>query len=659
MSRTALHLDYKAELNPQQYEAVTAGPGPALVIAGAGSGKTRTLIYRVAWLIENGVSPWSILLLTFTNKAAKEMIERVGVLIPRDIAGLWGGTFHSVGNRILRRHPTAAGLADGFSIMDREDQKAMLDALTKEAGIDTRNNLFPKGDVLGDIFSLAANTGQSIAEVLETRYLDFLDDAERIGMLAAQYTTRKRRANSADFDDLLLLVLEMFEKHPHIAGKYQEQFRHVLVDEYQDTNLLQSRLIDLFAGQHGNVMVVGDDAQSIYSWRGANFRNILGFPNRYPAAKTHRIETNYRSVPQVLEVANAAIRANIDQFKKNLRPARAGTGLKPVVSGFPTTQDQARFVAERIRDLEAGGVALSDIAVLYRAHFHSMELQLALTANGIPFLLTSGLRFFEQAHVKDVTAFLKFVANPQDEISFTRMARLLPGVGAGTAEKFWRTISGRMSGGFSSFGTLLECVKPGARTAAAWRQLRDTLDEIAPGGGPLHPPDMIGSVVKAIYEDYLKINFPAEEHERRGEDLATLASYAGGFEDLHEFLSSLALLTNLDTDEKSARRGRQETGDQVCLTSIHQAKGLEWKVVFVIMLGDGLFPGARSLGTREALEEERRLFYVAVTRAEDQLFLCYPRERSFGGYNPTFYPPSRFLREIPRELFRQWDPEEY
>ncbi len=316
-------IDFAAELNAQQCAAVTAAPGPALVIAGAGSGKTRTLTYRVAYLVENGVPPSGILLLTFTNKAAREMLDRVAALLPNDISGLWGGTFHSVGNRLLRQHPNEAGFAPGFSIMDREDQRDLLDSVIVALGVNPKEKLFPKGDVLADVFSYSINTGRSIEDVLVEKHPHFLEYSAQIEEAQRKYEAKKQQANSLDFDDLLVKTVRLLKEHPEIAAKYQRQFQFVLVDEYQDTNLIQAEFIDVLAAHHKNVMVVGDDAQSIYSWRGANFKNILDFPKRYPGAQVYKIETNYRSVPDILEVANAAIAANVNQFKKELVAARA------------------------------------------------------------------------------------------------------------------------------------------------------------------------------------------------------------------------------------------------------------------------------------------------------------------------------------------------
>src|SRR6266576_1852195 len=436
---TSIHIDYAAEFNEQQFAAVTAAPGPLLVIAGAGSGKTRTLTYRVAYLLENGIDPRNILLLTFTNKAARQMLDRVANLLPVDASGLWGGTFHSIGNRMLRRHGSALGYSSAFTIMDREDQKDLIDTVVAAAGINPKEVRFPKGDVLAEIFSFVINTETPIDALLSEKFPYFLPLLEQIKDVQARYERKKKATNSLDFDDLLEKTLRMLIEHEHIARFYRRQFQFILVDEYQDTNKIQADFIDTLAAEHKNVMVVGDDAQSIYSWRGANFQNILEFPKRYPNAQLFKIELNYRSVPEILEVANSAIAANIQQFKKNLSATRDSNALKPALVALNDGGEQAQFIAQRVLELRDEGVELDEIAILYRAHYHAVELQLELARRGIPYQITSGVRFFEQAHIKDVTSFIRFVANPRDEVAFNRMVKLLPGIGNRTAENLWQT----------------------------------------------------------------------------------------------------------------------------------------------------------------------------------------------------------------------------
>jgi len=646
-----INIDYAAELNEQQLAAVTASPGPLLVIAGAGSGKTRTLTYRVAYLLENGIDPRNILLLTFTNKAARQMLDRVANLLPVDASGLWGGTFHSIGNRMLRRHGSALGYSSGFTIMDREDQKDLIDTVVAAAGINPKEIRFPKGDVLAEIFSFVINTETPIDALLAEKFPYFLPLLEQIQDVHARYEKKKKSTNSMDFDDLLEKTLRMLIEHEHIADFYRRQFQFILVDEYQDTNKIQADFIDTLAAEHRNVMVVGDDAQSIYSWRGANFKNILAFPERYRDAQVFKIELNYRSVPEILQVANAAIAGNVKQFKKELAATRPSNSFRPAVVGLNDGSEQARFVAQRILELRDEGIELDEIAVLYRAHYHAIELQLELSRRGIPYLITSGVRFFEQAHVKDVTSFIRFVANPRDEVAFKRMVKLLPGIGNKSADNHWRAWETGLNerGEITSWGARLLAMPVGAKSKKSWEQLAHTLDEIAPGGKPNPPSEMITSIVEAIYDDYAKANFT--NYELRREDLNQLAAFARQFKDVEEFLSQLALISNIDAEPAL---DQSKDTEAVNLSSVHQAKGLEYHTVFVIWLTDGMFPSTRSLETRDSIEEERRLFYVAITRARDELYLTYPHMRLSGGFGDIFQRPSRFLKEIPDQLVEDW-----
>jgi DNA helicase-2/ATP-dependent DNA helicase PcrA len=675
-------IDYAKELNEQQHAAVTAEPGPALVIAGAGSGKTRTLTYRVAWLLEHGVAPDRILLLTFTNKAAREMMRRVADLLSGDTQSLWGGTFHSIGARILRRHAEALGFRKDFTILDREDASDLMKTCIADAEIDVKATRFPKADVLADIGSMAANTGRSVAEVLAQDYEYFASLASQIQDVLARFAARKRAANVMDFDDLLVLWLRLLRDHEEARDLYQRKFQFLLVDEYQDTNSLQSELIDLLGARHKNVMVVGDDSQSIYAWRGANFRNILEFPKRYPGARVYKIETNYRSTPEILALANAAIAPNIHQFAKQLAPARK-SGAKPVLVTCTDAGEQAAFIAQRVLELREEGADMNQMAVLYRSHFHALELQLELTRRNIPFSITSGIRFFEQAHIKDVAAWLKLVTNPTDELAFKRLALMLPGIGGKGAEKLWQkfSIELRVSGFAPAEPTaeqiaaawdpegetqtpdpkpqtpslapaLQKCSSAVPKKAAtAWANFAITMSqlEVPPVRGSASA--MIRHVIEAGYEDYLQETYA--NYRNRLEDLEQLASFALQFETVEDFLTQLSLLTNVEADDQQAANNDTE---QLRLSTIHQAKGLEFDVVFVIMLCDGLFPSARSAETTDGEEEERRLFYVAITRARNELYLSHPLIRLMpGASGDAMQQPSRFLREFPAELVEEWN----
>jgi len=489
-----------------------------------------------------------------------------------------------------------------------------------------------------------------------------------------------------DFDDLLVLWLTLLQTRDEVREHYQRRFQFLLVDEYQDTNKLQSDLIDLLGARHHNVMVVGDDAQSIYAWRGANYQNILKFPDRYPGSKLYRIETNYRSTPEILNVANSAISANVHQFTKKLTPARK-SGQKPAYVTCGDAGEQAAFVAQRVLELREEGVDLNNTAVLYRSHFHALELQLELTRRNIPFSITSGIRFFEQAHIKDVSAYLKLACNPRDELSFKRVVQLLPGIGGKGANKLWKEFwpeensdkkpetrskrevrkdpDGRGDEVVRNVNdSALEVPHSGLaprlqacasrvpqKAAVAWAQLVATAAQLEGEGIRGNASKMIQLVIEAGYEDYLRDTYA--NHNSRLEDLEQLAVFAQQFPTVEEFLTQLALLTNVEAEDD---RPANKDDEELRLSTIHQAKGLEFDVVFIIMLCEGLFPSARSLETSDGEEEERRLMYVAITRARNELYLCYPLVRaSYGGTGDSLQHPSRFLQEIPEELIDEWN----
>ncbi len=650
-------IDYRGALNDQQFAAVTSRPGCALVIAGAGSGKTRTLTYRVAFLLDQGVDPRNILLLTFTNKASKEMVERVKELVPLDISALWGGTFHSIGNRILRRHAEELGYTRSFSIMDRDDQKSLLRGVVAESDIDTKGKRFPKVDVLLSMFSLALNTDEPLEKVIESNYPYLVEWQDDVRTLEKAYHEKKLATNSMDFDDLLVQALRLLQENDDLCRMYQKRFKYVLVDEYQDTNRIQSELIDLLVNHHKSLMVVGDDAQSIYSWRGADMEHILAFETRYLDATIYKIETNYRSVPEIIELSNKAIAANTRQFTKELKSDRSGGSALPALVSVADPAAQAEFVGQRILELRDEGVELEEMAVLYRAHHLSLEVQMDLTNRNVPFQITSGLRFFEQAHVKDVAAFLRFVVNPRDEVSYKRFVLLLPGIGDKGASKLWlswlkaaSSIDGPLPKRLSD--VMMDFPVP-KKAAKYWEQLCFTLDELAPNGELARPADMIYSVLEGVYDEYLKGAF--DNYDNRRSDIEQLQEYAQTFDDIEEFLSQLSLLSGTDRDPNEKKAEKDD--EAVTLSSIHQSKGLEYKVVFLIWLTDGMFPNGRVLEADDEsmLEEERRLFYVAVTRAKDELYMLYPmiNPRSYSG--DVLQKPSMFLNDFPPELVEEWD----
>jgi DNA helicase-2/ATP-dependent DNA helicase PcrA len=654
---------YREELNEEQFAVATAPAGAALVIAGAGSGKTRAITYRVAYLVEHGVAPERVMLATFTNRAAREMLRRVEHLTggANDVARrVWGGTFHRIANLILRRHAESLGYTSNFSILDSEDAKDFLNFCVDEAGVDTKARRFPKAEVLRDIVSYATNTDTPITDVVPRRYPYFEPLSQQIERVDRVYMERKRERNVMDYDDLLLNWKRLLEEREEVARIYTEQFEHILVDEYQDTNKLQAEIVDLLAVRHRNVMVVGDDAQSIFAFRGASVEGIYEFPKRYPEARTFRLETNYRSTPEILAVANVSIASNRRQFTKTLRAARPSLGLNPALVPCRDADQQAAFIASRILELRDEGVPLAETAVLYRSHYHSLELQLELTRRGIPYRVRSGMRFFEQAHIKDVVAYLRLVANPRDELAWKRVLRLIPNVGPATANRVWE----RIGHAPDPLALVLrgDADTTASKRGAGWAEFRALLEELAREETRHSPGRQIETILARGYEDYLENTY--ENAEARLEDLRQLAHYSSRFTSTDEFLAELALLS---TERYGAPQGLTaedviEGGDEdelLTLSSVHQAKGLEWRAVFIVWAADGKFPSPRSLRDAEGEEEERRLWYVALTRARDQLYIAYPlMVTDYSSRQTILQRPSRFVTEVPPDLYEIWSLEE-
>jgi DNA helicase II / ATP-dependent DNA helicase PcrA len=503
---------------------------------------------------------------------------------------------------------------------------------------------FPKPDVLMSVFGLAASTEKPVAEVAAAHFEDHPIDIDDVVRVWKAYAAKKRALNAMDFDDLLTNGLKLFRDHRDVLAHYQEHFLYILVDEYQDTNTIQAEWVDLLAARNRNLLVVGDDFQSIYSWRGADFRNILSFPQRYADAKVFKLETNYRSLPGILDVANTCIAGNPEQFQKTLRPVRQGD-RKPVVVRLRAGEEQARYIVERIRALKRSGYSMKDIVVLYRAHFHALEVQLELARERIPFVITSGVRFFEQAHIKDVCSLLRLLVNPADELAFIRLMGLLPKVGEKTAARIWAALGSRCdlrSG--QVVKALAEKLPAGARND--WKSIepiglaydKDSLKD--------DPGEVIYRFVQAFYDEYAVETF--DNYERRLEDVQALVDFTTRFESSEDFLSEMALLTNLDAEIDTPQ---SDPDDALRLSTVHQAKGLEWGVVFALWMVDGMFPSSRSMN--EGGEgEERRLFYVAATRAKDELYLCVPEVRRTRDGGVMFCEPSRFVAEIPPELVK-------
>jgi len=631
-------IDYRKDLNPEQFRAVTAGGGPILVIAGAGSGKTRTLTYRVAYLVESGIRPENILLATFTNKAAKEMTCRVETLIGMEMGRLWAGTFHHIAHLILRRFASRVGLERRFGIMDEEDAAHLLGTISRSLG--DLPDEFPRGNVIREIFSLGVNTQTDVEAVVAFRYPYFTDCLDKLLEIKSLYRDRKMEMNLVDFDDLIFYCVELFRSCPDVLKELAGALRYVLVDEYQDTTALQNEFIDHLASSHRNLMVVGDDAQSIYSFRGADFGHIMEFDRKYPDAAIYKLETNYRSTPEILDLANRSIANNERQFFKELKSIR-GPGARPALVPLRTSVQQAEFVAQRLGEFVLSGSAPGEIAVLYRAHFHSMELQMELTRRGIPFEIRSGIRFFEQAHVKDAVSFLRIAANPRDENAWMRSLSLFGKVGKKTAEKAWKKVSEKedpldvlMSDEF------LKDMPKAAR--AGLEEFRKIMRGVTEDGLDGFPAVLLERVIDEGYGDHLRSRFP--DAQSRADDLSQLSRYAAQFRTLHDFLGELALFTSAAEIDRA--QGRERPEDRVVLSTIHQAKGLEWSVVFLIGCAEGMFPLARALKEDGGEEEERRLFYVAATRAKDELYICYPSMVFRRGLGGTYMGPSRFIEEI-------------
>lgn len=634
--------DFSKLLNPEQCAAATAGEGPLLVLAAAGTGKTRTLVHRVAYLIEQGVPPERILLLTFTNRAAREMLERAEKVVGAAAQSIWSGTFHSICARFLRRYGSALGYQPGFQIIDEDDQRKLLGDIIKSTVKDPKD--FPKKEVVAKMISEAMNERKSvelIARRWQTKAAGFAP--EEIVRIAETYDARKRELGAMDFDDLLVNGLKLLKTHDRIREMLQEHFLHILVDEYQDTNGLQAEFTDILAAKHRNIMAVGDDFQCIYTWRGAQIENIMEFPNRWDGCRVIKLERNYRSVPGVLDVANVVMRDAPNQFEKMLRPIRGEQGGKPCLYKVYDGRAQANEILKIVNQAHEFGYRYSDIAVLYRSHFQSIDIQMTLARMKVPYRITSGIGVFEQIHVKDVLAYLRLLVNPADELSFLRLVQLFPGVGEKSAKVYWEKL------GRSFDGNSKECREAlygllGAKAKPIWPPLakafecaKEHIEEDAVG-------EVIEDFCDFFYEDYLRKEWEEQDAEDRLDDLKELATQIAGNEGgLEAFLADVALMTNLDV-----RRNDSEL-DRVTLSTVHQAKGMEWPVVIVPWLSEGMFPSAKA-SEEGRMDEERRLFYVVVTRAKDQLYLFTPQARKTtdGGVFPV--EPSVFVKEIPSDL---------
>ncbi|MGZ8430467.1 MAG: ATP-dependent helicase [Candidatus Deferrimicrobiaceae bacterium] len=627
-------VDYDGVLNPRQREAVLHGDGPLLVIAGAGTGKTRTLIYRVARLVETGAPPPSVLLLTFTRRAAEEMLRRASLLLDRRCDRVSGGTFHSFANTVLRRHAGAIGFGENFTILDRADSEELVGLLRQEIHVAHKTVRFPRKETLADLFSRAVNRGEDVATTVERNaphFLYCLDDILRIHRL---YEVAKRERNLMDYDDLLVHLATLLAQHAGVRRTVSESFRHILVDEYQDTNRIQAEILRLLADTHDNVMTVGDDSQSIYSFRGARFRNILDFPSDFPGAKVVYLEENYRSVQPILDFTNEIIAQAAEKFPKRLFTSRGG-GQKPSMLSAPNERTQSTFVADRILELhEEHGVPLREIAVLFRAAYLSFDLEVELAKRHIPYRKYGGFKFLETAHVKDVIAHLRLIENPRDTVSLSRALMLVPGVGRKRSAEMARRAYEE-----ASYAPVLSTLD-GMKSSEAAGRLSGCIRELAEK--PLPPSEMMARVL-AYYRPLLEAKF--DDYPRRLKDLEHLESLCARHRTLSSFLAEVTLEPpQASVGDIVAPEGDDDT---LTLSTIHSAKGLEWSVVFLIWVLDGKLPLSRAAEDEEEMEEERRLLYVAATRAKNTLVITYPvniYERSSG---TVLSLPSRFVVEIP------------
>lgn len=641
-------INYQKELNSKQFEIIKNAKGPCLILAGAGSGKTRTLVYLTAYLLEHKIAPQNIMLVTFTNKASREMLNRVEVLLQHHPKGLWGGTFHHLANIVLRRYALLAGYQNNFSILDNDDAKSFLKNCLGELHIDIKKEFFPKPDIIHSIISFSHNSLIPISDVITEKFSYLKPEIiPTIEKVSNYYHEKKKKMNVMDFDDLLYAWWHLMKNNPDTRQKLASQFYYVLVDEYQDTNTIQAQIIEMLSSYHNNVVVVGDDSQSIYSFRAANINNILDFPKKFENTKIFKLETNYRSTPEILELANQSIKNNKLQFEKNLKGVKKSM-TKPALVALGDSYTQASFICQRILELQEEGVMLKQMAVLFRSAFQVLELELELNKRNIPYEMRGGMRFFEQAHIKDVISYLKVFSNIKDELSWKRVLRLYPGIGPSASQKIWEHIEG-----FTDLNKILESSPIlSSRTQQSFHEIQSIFKNLMQI--PEHfIPSAIEVILRSGYKRYIESAF--ENAKERVEDLEQLANFALSYKNLDEFLTEIALSEAFKGQSGASSETPQE--DALILSTIHQAKGLEWKTVFILSLVEGQFPHYKIFDKPNELEEERRLFYVAVTRAQDELYLTYPVITSSFRTGQSINRPSMFIKEINERLFEKWDVE--
>jgi len=632
-------IRYETALNPSQLEAVTHTEGPLLVIAGAGSGKTRALTYRAAYLVEKGISPADILLLTFTRKASQEMLRRAAQLLDERCEKISGGTFHSFANTMLRRYASHMGLDPAFGILDRTDSENLIGLLRKELQPATQQRSFPRKKTLANIFSRAVNKARSLEEIIANDYPHFESHLEIISRLQQTFEIRKQEHHFLDYDDLLIYLRRLLADYPAARDRISASYQYIMVDEYQDTNTIQAEILYLLTQVNRNIMVVGDDAQSIYAFRGANFRNIIDFPKMFPETRIVYLEENYRSIQPILTLTNAIIERAKEKFTKNLFTRRRG-GAIPVIVNADDEYSQSRFVVDQIKDLQQQGVALNEIAVLFRASFHSFDLEIELSREGIEFVKMGGFKFIESAHIKDVLAHMRVIANAYDRISWYRILLLIEKVGPKTAQRIFEATLNEQS----SYTGLLSAKIGRIKGLERLKQLISTLDT--------HPMSIseMGETIIDYYMPILKNRY--DDHPRRAKDLEHLAEIMVRYRSLDQFLTDMALEPPNTSYENSLYAGASNS-DRLILSTIHSAKGLEWHSVFVIWTLDGRFPSVHSLHKEEELEEELRLMYVAATRAKENLFFTYPGDVYDRSTGLILNRPSRYLDNMPDDILEK------
>lgn len=637
---TRFTINYREELNASQFEAASAVNGCYLIIAGAGTGKTRTLVYRVARLIELGNDPNSILLLTFTRKAANEMMKRASMLLDDRCSKIRGGTFHSFANLTLRKYAKAIGLDSSFTILDQGDSQDVINLIRSQDGFITKEKRFPNKQTLNKVFSLSINTGKKVADIIENDYPHFIPLLDKILEIQKIFTEYKRRNNLLDYDDLLVYLREFLNKGGPAVKSLLSEIKFVMVDEYQDTNHLQAEIVKGLSQYSKNVMVVGDDSQAIYSFRGADFHNIMQFPKLFDDVKIIKLEENYRSHQSILDFANRINDAAIEKYKKDLY-SRRGSGQLPSIVAASTENLQSKFIVEKILDLREEGVPLKDIAVLFRSSFFSFDLELELAKANVPFQKFGGMKFVETAHVKDIMAFLRIAINPKDVISWYRVLLLHEGVGPKTAQRILDELA-------TSRITIK--AEPDQQPEFKHHKLSPLfylLYELQKK--KLLPSEMVQKVYD-YYWDLFKANY--DDWNKRKKDLEIFQNIVENYTSVDTLLSDMAIEPIIESVVDVDATDKEE--EYVTLSTIHSAKGLEWHSVFIIHAVEGYFPSARSVESLETLEEERRLMYVASTRAKNNLFITYPMNLYDREAGMTLSKPSRFISEISPDLAEGW-----